>query len=716
MGSSGKTTHTTYTTAPTYPLAPEEIEVEQGQEAWGEDVTELLTPDPQPAPLDEALVEAAVETVLQGQEQDPEEDDSGDVTGDVEPVQVASPDVPETSPEVAPTAVFDAALPIPATPPEGVPAGVPVLVGGADLQDSAATLISYSSTGTDDAGPREVLLTTLTEDAEAKLMDALALSEEKLIPVQVEEEIHGRLPIDEDKQLYELASKAAISINSRLKKGEPIPPHTLDYLATAKGAVQQVLDNPESTQDELTMAGTYQQWLEGMQHRIDTAGQVPYDQGGKVPKIDPYEHTGTALVTKMMPAPSDESASGLLAATVRDASRIQASIDTTTGTTSWDGTSRSYAKGKEYAIDLGQGYSAVYRPYGANASESHAEYSMRGQLEIHAPQGAGHGQDLVQRLGDLHLVNRAMNQKEAEWTYLVNNIDAQGLKNKPAVKEALAQASHLEELQLQELFHTQAHQAVGLDAEQLSGLAKKWQIEAAASCLPKKVRMVREAVATSTGFADGAELAASAGYDPTPKKTGGWLAWGRFDLGNNKEPLAQAWKGKALTHSINQGKLAAILSTGVLASTERRATMGISSGLGMSESDDKYTGGASSVFMRVRSGAHVKHGPQLVWDDPLKIVDNTSVYGYNSDCYGAVNPDHHQYSAAAMTKDPAKIAKFHTAGDNEVMIRHGLDLLGAHAPSRILCSSAQERTQVLEVLKAKGLKLLGGKPIDQVVQ
>ncbi len=715
MGSSGKTTHTTYTTAPTYPLAPEEIEVEQGQEAWGEDVTELLVPEPQATVLDESPVEAAVETVPQDQKQEKEEDAPGDVAGDVEAVQEASPDVPETSPEAAPAEMADAVLPIPQTPPVGEPAGVPVLVGGADLQDSAATLISYSPTSTDEGGPREVLLTTLTEDAEAKLMDALALSQEKLIPVQVEEEVHGRLPIDEDKQLYELASKAAISINSRLKKGEPIPPHTLDYLATAQGAVKEVLVNPDSTQDELAMAGTYQEWLEGMQHRIDTAGQVPYNEGGKVPKIDPYEHTGTAVVTKMMPAPV-EAVPGQLTATVRDASRIEASIDTTTGTTSWDGTSRSYANGKEYAIDLGQGYSAVYRPYGANASENHAEYSMRGQLEIHAPQGAGHGQDLVQRLGDLHLVNRAMNQKEAEWTYLVNNIDAQGLGSKSAVKEALAQASHLEELQLQELFHTQAHQAVGLDAEQLSGLAKTWQLEASAACLPKKVRLVREAVATSTGFADGAELAASAGYDPTPKKTGGWLTWGRFDLGNNKADLSTAWKGKVLSHSINQGKLAAILSTGVLASTERRATMGISSGLGMSESDDKYTGGASSVFMRVRSGAHVKHGPQLVWDDPLKIVDNTSVYGYNSDCYGAINPDHYQYSATKMTKDPAKIAKFHTSGQNEVMIRHGLDLLGEHAPSRILCSSAKERTQVLEVLKAKGIEHLGGKPIDQVVQ
>ncbi|GAA1439030.1 hypothetical protein [Nocardiopsis tropica] len=698
MGSSGKTTHANYATAPTHPAAFEEIAAEDGQEAWGEDITEIISLDHQPSLSDDTPIEALAGAALHNQEQ--QEDGAGDVSSE----QAASQDVPETSP--------DAAMPIPETPPEGTAAGVPVLVGGADLQDSAATLISYHST--DDAGPREVLLTTLNEGAEAKLMDALALSGEKLIPVQVEEEVNGRLPIDEDKQLYELSSKAAISINSRLKKGEPIPPHTLDYLTTAKSAVQEVLDDPGSTQDELTMAGTYKQWLDGMQHRIDTAGQVPYDQGGKVPKINPYEHTGTALVTKMMPAPA-EAAQGQLAATVRDASRIKASIDTTTGTTSWDGTSRSKANGKEYAVDLGEGYTAVYRPYAAN-SEGQGEYSLRGQLEIHAPQGAGHGQDLVKRLGDLHLVNRAMTTKEAEWTYLVNNIDAQGLEGKPAVKEALGKAAHMEELQLQELFHSNAHQAVGMDAEQLSGLAKQWQIEAAASCLPKKVRLVREAVATSTGFTNGSDLAASPGYDPTPKPTGGWLTWSRFDLGNNKAAMAQAWKGKSLTHSINQGKLAAILSTGVLASTERRATMGISSGLGMSEGADKYTGGASSVFMRVRNSTNVKTGPQLVWDDPLKVVDNSSLYGYNSDHFGAINPDHHHYSTTKMSKDPFKIAGFNPVGQNEVMVRHGLDLLGEHAPSRILCSTAKERTQVLKVLKAKGINHLGGKPIDQVLQ
>ena len=70
------------------------------------------------------------------------------------------------------------------------------------------------------------------------------------------------------------------------------------------------------------------------------------------------------------------------------------------------------ANGKEYAIDLGDGWSAVYRPYAANDPGS-TEFSMRGQLEVHAPVGAGHGKQLVDRLEQLHLVNAPMTAAEA---------------------------------------------------------------------------------------------------------------------------------------------------------------------------------------------------------------------------------------------------------------------------------------------------------------
>lgn len=361
----------------------------------------------------------------------------------------------------------------------------------------------------------------------------------------------------------------------------------------------------------LSMAGSGREHVEdrvdAITARIADPTAQPYEQGGKVPHVAPYLHTGWATITTLVPAPQEESGPGLLTATLREASRIQAHIDPATGTTTWGGTSRSPAHGKEYAIDLGEGWRAVYRPYGANDPAEH-EYSLRGQLELHAPQGAGHGHQLIRRLGQLNLVNRAMTHAEGEWTYLAANIDAQQLGDHPAVKTALAHAGELEELQLQELYHTHAHQVVGLDEQGLAALAKQWQIEAAAACLPRKVRMVREAVAVATGHADGAALAASPGYDPVPRTSGRWLAWGRFDVGNHYAAVEAAWQGRSLTHHVTGDSLTDLLATGVPASTERRAVMGVAAGKGMSENSDKYSGSANAVFTRVRDNSSVGKG------------------------------------------------------------------------------------------------------------
>ncbi|MCK9871341.1 hypothetical protein MRI28_17140 [Nocardiopsis dassonvillei] len=629
----------------------------------------------------------------------------------------AAAELPETPAESVageqPTASeqpTDTVIPIPAAPPVGAIAGAPVLVGGADLQDSTATLISYQAA--DGGEPREVLLATVTEDAEAKLLDAVSLST-KMVPVQVEEEVAGRLPIDEEKGLYEACAKAAKSINHKLKNGLEIPYQTKAYLEDAQQAVQAVLDEPASTPQEVAMATTYQAWLTQMQARVDAPDALAYSEGGKVPKIEPYEQTGTHLVTKMIPAPTEGAENGKLVATLTDASRIKAKIDPYAGVTTWDGVSRSSANGKQYEIDLGEGYTAIYRPYGANDPSQH-EFSIRGQLEIHAPLGSGHGQDLVSRMGALHLVNRGMTQREAEWTYLANNIEAQGLDKKPGVAQALAKAQQLEDLRLQELFYEKAHEAVGKDANGLASIAKEWQLEAAASSLPAKVRMVREAVAKTVGFDSGQALANSPGYDPVPQEAGGWLSWKRFDVGNKSAELSAAWQGKSLAHSVSGHNLVDMISTGLLASTERRAVMGIGTGLGKSEASDKTTGGATSVFLRVRPTSHVDDGQtRLVWDDPLKIIDNTSVYAYPEDHYGALNPAAQHHSTSKMTRDPMKIAKF-SGGSNEVMIRHGLDLLGAHAPSRILCS-ANSRKVLLNIFSSKGITHLGGKPVEDVV-
>ncbi|GAB1646816.1 hypothetical protein [Krasilnikovia sp. MM14-A1259] len=724
MGTGGKSSHQSYAVAPTAAPAPDTstMTATATTDATTDATTTTATAaaaGPLPPQVSDFLDElmGAIDTVM-GHEPvtEPavatETAAAADAPADVaiepppEPPASAEATPPEAVEDPEPTPARDAPLlPVPDEVPVGLATGVPALVGGADLVDSAATVIAYD--GPD--GPREVLLATVDEAAEAKLLEALADGSTEMVATQVQQEVNGRLPVDEQQQLHEQVAKAAKSVNHRLKNGDAIPEHVLGYLTAAEQAVAAVQNDPGATADEKAMAAHYGQHLAAIRDRVDGTVSAGYTEGGKIPMVEPYLHTGLATVTTMVPVPGQ--ANDGLAITSRQATRINASIDPATGTASWDGTARSKAGGTEYAIDLGDGYQAVYRPYAAN-DPKHTDYSLRGKLEVIAPPGTGHAAELVDRLGQLHLVNRPMTAGEGEWSYLQANITAQGLATNPAVAGALADSAQLQDLVLQELYYSHAHEAVGKSDTELAAMARGLQLEAAARVLPKKVTAVRDAVAQATGHADGAALAASAGYDPTPQRSGGWLTWSRFDVGADPKAVAQAFKGKKLVHRLGGGGLTQMLSTGVLASTERRATMGTATGIGMSEAADKKSGGANSVFLRV-SGKAPSGGPALVWDDPHVLIRRADWYGYNGDHFGAINPANSNYSGS-LTRDPMKVATF-GASNNEVMFREGIDLLGAEAPSRIVCSGAGERAQILKLLTDRGITELRGRPIDQVV-
>ncbi len=600
--------------------------------------------------------------------------------------------------------------PVPEAPAKGLAVGEPILVGGTDFVNAQATLISYDSA---DGVPREVLLTHVNEEAEEKLLDALASQEGKLVPVEVTKEVTGRLDLDKHNDLHELVAQAAKSVNHKLKNGVEVPQSTHDKITAAVKAVAAAAQG--ATADEAAMTSYYMEHLEAIAEKAKNGlGNQAYAEGGKIPMVTPYLHTGLTTVTEMVPAPASDPEPGQLSAKLRDASRIDATLDPTTGEVSWDGESRSKAKGKEYLIDMGDGWSAVYRPYSLN-EPGKTEFSMRGQLEVHAPAGAGHGPELVSRLEQLHLANKPMTASEGEWTYLANNIKAQGLASNPQVQEAMDVARGLEEFQVQELFHAHAHEAVGMDEAGLSAFAKKLQLQAAHDVLPKRVAVVRDAVAQAAGFADGAELSASAGYQPAPRTSGGWLTWTRFDVTGNPEAFASAWQGRSLVHGMGGGDVTTLFATGVLASTERRAVMGTGTGLGMSEGSDKFSGGANSVFLRVRdtpsggSGGSVR----LVWDDPSVLMKRSDYYAYNSDHFGALHTASGK-STSGQTSDPMKIAKFSNSS-NEVMFRDGIDLLGAEAPSRVLCGSAANRDKLLKFFADKKITHLAGKPVADVV-
>jgi hypothetical protein len=599
----------------------------------------------------------------------------------------------------------DVLTPVPEELPAGDVAGAALLVGGADLVDSTATLIAYATPG----GQREVLVATVEETAEAKLLEALALSETKMIPVQVETEVNGRLPVDTDKQLFERLAKTAKSTNHHLKAGSEIPAHTTANLAAIQSELAELAEGDVAEGDHAMLAH-YQAAAAAIAERTAPGYNLPYAQGGKIPTVTAYETTGTAMVTQYVPAPAEGLAPGQLATAVRDATRLAPTLSTD-GTASWDGQARSHAaQGKEYVVDLGAGYSAIYRPYDAN-DPAKSEYSMRGALEVIAPVGAGHGPELVDRLGQVNLVNRPMTATEGEWTYLCRNVTAQSFDKHPAVKAAMADADGLEDAVEHVIFAQRAHEAIGMDDTALHRFAKQIRLDAEAKALPEKVHLLRDGVATAAGYADGAALTSALGYQPVPRQGRAGLGWERFDVTGSKDAVRHAFAKRGLTHHVTGGNVAGLFRTGMLASTERRALMGVPAGKGMSEGADKLSGGASSVFLRV--GNKPSTGPRLYWDDPTVVLARADWYAYPSDHFGSVNPKSH-HSTSGQTRDPLKVATF--SGNNEVMVRHGLDLLGAEAPSLVRCSSAAQRTEVLSVLAAKNITHLRGRPVEEVVK
>ena len=684
MGAGSSKAHEAYSVSPaTAPPAPAPAEPAPAKGAASA-APELAVPEqlpgPEPALPDPGGVEAL----------------AGEPVGQLEAEQQPEPS--------APPAWEDAATPVPPSAPAGDVNGVPLLVGGGDLEDSLATLVAYQGPG---GAVREVLHATVAEEAEGKLLEALSVSEEKLVPVVVEKTIDGRLPMDSENNLYEQLQTVAKSVNYHLKAGDAIPAHTLANYEKLTAALQE-LKAAGATPAEAAMLEDYQAAADAIGQRIKDPKALPYDSGGKVPQISPHQVSQVVTVTEYVPAAAGEVPEGLHAGQLRNATRVAPALDST-GIASWDGTVRATAAGKEYAVDLGDGYTAVYRPH-TTAGKAPVDFSQRGALEIVAPPGAGHGPELVAKLGELNLVNRPLTLSEGEWVYLQRNVWAQQLDHHKGVGAALSESAGLDDAVTELLVSQRKHEAIGMGDKELNRFARELRLEGEARALPHKVRLVRDAVAKATGWGTGADLAASPGYDPSPRASGGWLTWDRFDVAGDVGAVDKAFGGKGLTHRVTGHNLVDVLSTGVLASTERRRLMGIHAGKGMSESSDMKSGGAKSVFLRVASGPGT--GPALYWSEASTLLRRSDWYAYNGDHFGSLNAQS-GHSTSGQSRNPAIVAGF--GGSNEVMFRHGIDLLGAEAPTKIVCGSATERGKVLAMFKARGIDMLGGRKVEEVV-
>lgn len=618
------------------------------------------------------------------------------------------------SPEIPEGAWNEAVTPIPETTSVGDPRGVPLLIGGADLEDSSATIMAYKDTG---AGPaHEVLFCKINEEAEQKLLEALAPTEEKLVEVEHEVTYTGRVPFDEEKQIYENLVTAAKSINHHMKAQDGIPDHTLERVAQMKQAIEvgQTSGDPQVAK----MAAFYKPLVDALDERVQPGFSVPYSEGGKTPAITAFEGEFTKTVKEWVPDTSEgPTGANLLAASSRNASRIAPTIHD--GVSTWDGKSRSPAKGKEYVIQLPNGYTAIYHPYsylGQNLSSD--DYSLRGRLELHAPGGEGHAKELVDVLGSMNIVNRPMNGAEAEWTYLDRNIKALGLESNPSVAKAITTSKALEDPVREALIYEHQHEAADLlandDQEGFSKLVRRVTLEAEAAALPRQVRIVRDAFAKAVGISSGKELVEHPAYNPLPRQAAGRMVFDRFDVAKDQNSLQAAFSGKQLIHHVTGNNIADIFMNGaILASQERRRMIGVTKNVGMSESSDTTSGGAAGAFLRIRSTSSGKSANMMIWDEPLRLLKRSDWYGYNGDHFGAVNAASH-HSIGGQTKSPSKVAGF-SASNNEIIFSDGLDLLGDDAPSKVVCASATERDKLRQFLKDRGVTHLGAKAVDEVV-
>jgi hypothetical protein len=604
----------------------------------------------------------------------------------------------------------DALTPIPEQLVAGDAVGTPVLVGGGDLVDDTARLIRYHGTKT--AGDHEVLLCHVDPEAEGKLLASLATTAPTMT-VQVEQEIHGRLPADTDAKFAEHLNDIGKSVNIHLKADKPIPDNTILGVTTLTEKLNTISNDPAATANDKQMAEHYLAYLAQAQARIDTPidQRPPYaSPGGKIGHAEPYVTTATVTVTETVPDPSQVPL-GQLGTTTRAATRIKATLDESSGEASWNGTARRKATGSEYLVDLGDGYQAVYRPHLA-IENSAVVHSQRGSLEILAPPGEGYAGGMVDKLGALNLGNRPLSAAEGEWTYLRRQVVAQNLGGHTEVASALAEAPGLDAAMRHVLMSQRAHEAIGLDEPALHQFAARIASDASHAALPAKVRLLRTAVAHAAGYADGTALASTSGYRPTPQVSRGWLTWSRFDVVDSPAVTA-AFSGKHIHHRLaSADSLVSMFRTGVLASTERRAEMGIPRGIGTSEGADMDTGGAQSVFCRL--GSPIQGSASLVWNSPTTLLRRADWYAYNGDHYGAINPAASKYSSHALTRDPLTVSNF-GGGANEIMFRNGIDLLGPEGPDRVRCGSSTHRQQILKILTDKGITHLKGVPITEVI-
>ena len=564
-----------------------------------------------------------------------------------------------------------------------------VLVSGADFENANISLVAFDSS----AGQVEVLYGWVHPDAEAKILDAI-IDENGLVEVTEPAMVMGQLDADIENNIHGELVTAVKSVKHHSAAGSPIPEHTHKRLADLAG-----LRETLPISDDGAVAAMWAHYGPALDASIATAaGSGDVAAIGMVTKFE-TEHEGT--ITKLVPVKDLGPGAPDLVATVKPASRPSV-VSASSGRLLLG--DRLPQGGNEYEIDLGAGFVARYRPHNDKAVGSSA--GMQGLLEIQAPPGAGRQGELVGRLAQLNLNNKPLTAGEAEYTYLLRNAWAQGVEHTPAVRDAIDAGHDLASSYAEMLASERAHETVCMDQSEMIGWAKRIRIEADTAATPMRTAIVRDALAKQLGYASGADMAATPGYNPMPTREGPTHVWSRFDV--NSSTLDPKWGTRKLVHQVTGKNLAPMLTSGggVLTATEHRQFMG-HTGVGMSEAADAGTGGSRAVFLRVKPTDTYNSGQWLEWNQPGALLTRSDWYGYNGDKFG-------NFQSSAQTRNPNQLVN-HTAHNNEVMFRDGIDLFGPHGPDRIHLGSKQAATAVIAELKASGRTHIRNQPLSEVI-
>lgn len=159
-------------------------------------------------------------------------------------------------------------------------------------------------------------------------------------------------------------------------------------------------------------------------------------------------------------------------------------------------------------------------------------------------------------------------------------------------------------------------------------------------------------------------------------------------------------------------------------STVQRKIKGINGSKGMSEREDKSTGGADFVFIRPAS-SRSKGGTDLdainfysetkVVYDPRSVLRRLDIFAYSKDTYGAKNEGYSHYAmwiAKHKNKDtgvPEMLTESFGEATAEIMARHYIpssSIIGVATPQSKIYKS------IIERLKEAGIFEINGVPLD----